>query len=106
MPRGRVNFENALQSRDLPYEKRFLTNERNIKSHNQRHAPKINRLKMLEDSTQRQDVTHSTLVFEREISAPVSDVFSAYVDVRVRAAWSVPSSDVIIYDSEDFLEEH
>ena len=59
---------------------------------------------MIENSAQIQDVTHETLVFEREISAPVVDVFSAYANARVRAAWSAPSNDTIIYDCEEFLE--
>jgi uncharacterized protein YndB with AHSA1/START domain len=58
---------------------------------------------MIENSTQIQDITHATLVFEREIPAPVADVFSAYADARVRAAWSAPSSDTIIYDGEEFV---
>lgn len=61
---------------------------------------------MNEISTQIHDVTHETLVFEREIPAPIVDVFSAYADARARAAWSAPSNDTIIYDCEEFLEGH
>ncbi len=60
--------------------------------------------RMIEDSTHEQGVTHATLVFEREIPAPVVEVFSAYADARVRAVWSAPSNDVVIYDSEQFRE--
>lgn len=59
---------------------------------------------MIETSMQKPDATHATLVFEREVLAPVADVFSAYADARVRAAWSAPSNDTIIYDHEEFRE--
>jgi uncharacterized protein YndB with AHSA1/START domain len=62
------------------------------------------RLQMNESSTQKQDVTHATLVFERELPAPAARVFSAYADARVRAAWSAPSNDIIIYDQDEFSE--
>jgi uncharacterized protein YndB with AHSA1/START domain len=73
-------------------------------SRNEMDAPKTDRLRMVENSMQLHDVMHETLVFEREIPAPVVDVFSAYADARARAAWSAPSSDTIIYDCEEFLE--
>ena len=59
---------------------------------------------MFQNPTQIQGVTHETLVFEREIPAPAFNVFSAYADARLRAAWSVPSNDTIIYDHEEFAE--
>ena len=59
---------------------------------------------MIQNTTPIQGVTHETLVFEREIPAPVVDVFSAYADARLRAAWSAPSNDTIIYDREEFAE--
>jgi uncharacterized protein YndB with AHSA1/START domain len=59
---------------------------------------------MIESSTQKQGVTHATLVFQREIPAPVADVFLAYADARVRANWSAPENDTIVYDSAEFLE--
>jgi uncharacterized protein YndB with AHSA1/START domain len=61
---------------------------------------------MIDNSAQIHDVTHKTLVFEREIPASVADVFSAYADASLRAAWSAPSNDTIIYHCEEFLEGH
>jgi len=50
-------------------------------------------------------VQHATLVFERELPAPVTAVFEAYADARLRARWGAPSETaVIIYDAEDFRE--
>ena len=59
---------------------------------------------MIENTNPIQGVTHETLVFEREITAAASDVFSAYADARLRAAWSAPANDTIIYDREEFAE--
>jgi uncharacterized protein YndB with AHSA1/START domain len=48
---------------------------------------------------------HATLVFEREISAPVEKVFAAFADPAARAAWGAPSDTaVVIYDEMDFRE--
>jgi uncharacterized protein YndB with AHSA1/START domain len=48
---------------------------------------------------------HTTLVFEREIPAPVDAVFAAFADPVARAAWGAPSDTaVLIYDAADFRE--
>lgn len=47
---------------------------------------------------------HATLHFEREIAAPVGEVFSAFEDASARAVWSVSANDTLIYDSHDFRE--
>ena len=59
---------------------------------------------MSESTIQKQEATHATLVFEREIPAKVAEVFSAYADAGIRAKWSAPSNDTIIYDHEEFHE--
>jgi uncharacterized protein YndB with AHSA1/START domain len=48
---------------------------------------------------------HTTLDFEREIPAPVEEVFVAFADPVARAAWGAPSDTaVLIYDEADFRE--
>jgi uncharacterized protein YndB with AHSA1/START domain len=48
---------------------------------------------------------HTTLVFEREIPAPVEEVFTAFADPVARTAWGAPSDTaVVIYDEADFRE--
>jgi uncharacterized protein YndB with AHSA1/START domain len=48
---------------------------------------------------------HETLVFEREIAAPIEKVFAALADPVERAKWGKPSDgSVLIYDEEDFRE--
>jgi uncharacterized protein YndB with AHSA1/START domain len=48
---------------------------------------------------------HATLVFEREIPAPVQQVFAAFADPVARTAWGAPSDTaVVIYDEADFRE--
>jgi uncharacterized protein YndB with AHSA1/START domain len=48
---------------------------------------------------------HATLVFEREIPAPVEKVFAAFADPVARTAWGAPSETaVVIYDEADFRE--
>jgi uncharacterized protein YndB with AHSA1/START domain len=48
---------------------------------------------------------HKTLVFEREIPAPVEKVFAAFADPVARTAWGAPSDTaVVIYDEADFRE--
>jgi uncharacterized protein YndB with AHSA1/START domain len=48
---------------------------------------------------------HATLVFEREIPAPVEKVFAAFADPVARTAWGAPSETaVVIYDETDFRE--
>jgi uncharacterized protein YndB with AHSA1/START domain len=48
---------------------------------------------------------HKTLVFEREVPAPVEDVFAAFADPAARAAWGAPSDNTaLIYDEADFRE--
>ncbi|OOY04457.1 SRPBCC domain-containing protein [Thioclava sp. F28-4] len=37
------------------------------------------------------DVHHETLVFERDLDAPPSKVFAAYIDKEARELWSTPS---------------
>jgi uncharacterized protein YndB with AHSA1/START domain len=48
---------------------------------------------------------HATLVFEREIPAPVEAVFAAFADPVARANWGAPSDTAaLIYDAADFRE--
>ena len=48
---------------------------------------------------------HVTLVFDREIPAPVEDVFAAFADPVTRTEWGAPSDTaVVIYDEADFRE--
>jgi uncharacterized protein YndB with AHSA1/START domain len=48
---------------------------------------------------------HVTLVFEREIPAPVEKVFTAFADPVTRTEWGAPSdAAVVIYDETDFRE--
>jgi uncharacterized protein YndB with AHSA1/START domain len=48
---------------------------------------------------------HVTLVFEREISAPIEEVFAAFADPVTRTEWGAPSDTaVVIYDEADFRE--
>jgi uncharacterized protein YndB with AHSA1/START domain len=45
---------------------------------------------------------HDTIKLERAYSAPVERVFSEFADPRVRAKWSAPSNDALVYDEADF----
>jgi uncharacterized protein YndB with AHSA1/START domain len=48
---------------------------------------------------------HATLVFERDIPAPVEVVFAALADPVARTEWGAPSDTaVVIYDEADFRE--
>jgi uncharacterized protein YndB with AHSA1/START domain len=48
---------------------------------------------------------HATLVFERQIPAPVEKVFTAFADPVARTEWGAPSdAAVLIYDETDFRE--
>lgn len=58
-----------------------------------------------EESEQSERATHATLVFERDVPAPVEDVFAAFASARIRSEWSAPSDTaIVIYDREDFRE--
>ena len=45
---------------------------------------------------------HDTIKLERAYSAPVERVFSEFADPQVRAKWSAPSNDALVYDEADF----
>ena len=47
---------------------------------------------------------HATITIERTYSAPVERVFSEFADPQVRAKWSAPSNDALVYDESDFRE--
>jgi uncharacterized protein YndB with AHSA1/START domain len=48
---------------------------------------------------------HATLIFERNIPAPVEKVFAAFADPVARSEWGAPSDTaVLIYDEADFRE--
>lgn len=48
---------------------------------------------------------HATLIFERNIPAPVAKVFAAFANPVVRSEWGTPSDTaVVIYDEADFRE--
>jgi uncharacterized protein YndB with AHSA1/START domain len=50
-------------------------------------------------------VNHATLVFERDVSGRVDEVFEAFARAKLRAEWGAPSDTaVIIYDADDFRE--
>jgi len=59
---------------------------------------------MVDGSTQDVGTNHATLVFERKIQAPVTDVFAAYANARARAQWSAPAGDIIVFDQDEFRE--
>jgi uncharacterized protein YndB with AHSA1/START domain len=51
------------------------------------------------------EVMHSTLVFERWVSAIVDKVFAAFADINMKSQWGAPSDTaVLIYDTTDFRE--
>src|ERR1700730_3596513 len=45
---------------------------------------------------------HATITLERTYQAPLERVYSEFADPGVRARWSAPSNDVLIYDRTDF----
>jgi uncharacterized protein YndB with AHSA1/START domain len=45
---------------------------------------------------------HATIRLEHSYAAPLERVFSEFADPVVRARWSAPSDDVLIYDEADF----
>lgn len=48
---------------------------------------------------------HATLIFERDIPAPIGKVFAALADPAARSQWGAPTDTaVIIYDEADFRE--
>jgi uncharacterized protein YndB with AHSA1/START domain len=48
---------------------------------------------------------HANLVFERDVPAPIEQVFAAFADPALRSEWGAPSETaVIIYDEADFRE--
>lgn len=48
---------------------------------------------------------HRTLVFERHVSAAVTEVFAALADPVARSLWGAPSETaVVLYDEADFRE--
>lgn len=48
---------------------------------------------------------HATLIFERDVPAPIEKVFAAFADLRARCEWGAPSDTaVLIYDEADFRE--
>lgn len=56
-------------------------------------------------TTGRHHVDHATLVFAREISAPVEEVFAAFADAEARSEWGAPSDTaVLLYDAADCRE--
>jgi uncharacterized protein YndB with AHSA1/START domain len=49
-----------------------------------------------------QNAQHATITLERTYRAPLSRVFAEFADPVVRARWSPPANDVLIYDEADF----
>jgi uncharacterized protein YndB with AHSA1/START domain len=48
---------------------------------------------------------HATLIFERDVPAPIGKVFAAFADPAARSEWGAPSDTaVVIYDEADFRE--
>jgi uncharacterized protein YndB with AHSA1/START domain len=48
---------------------------------------------------------HATLIFERNIPAPIEKVFAAFADPVARSEWGAPSDTaVLVYDEADFRE--
>lgn len=46
---------------------------------------------------------HETIVIERAFDHPVADVFAAWADPAIRAAWAAPApGHVVIYDQAEF----
>lgn len=51
------------------------------------------------------EIAHRTFVFERRCEVPAAQVFAAFADPAIRAAWSAPSDGAaFIYDEADFRE--
>ena len=51
------------------------------------------------------DVLHATLVFERTLPAPVSDVYAAFANANARATWGAPSPTTVVrYLADHFVE--
>jgi len=49
-------------------------------------------------------IAHETLTISRTIAAPVADLWDAYADAAIRAQWSVPEGEAMVYDAADFRE--
>ena len=45
---------------------------------------------------------HATILLERAYEAPPERVFAEFADPVVRARWSTPAEDVLIYEEADF----
>jgi uncharacterized protein YndB with AHSA1/START domain len=57
------------------------------------------------DAKRSRGVEHATLVFEREIPAPLEKVFEAFADASHRAQWGAPSDTaIIVFDEVNFAE--
>lgn len=46
---------------------------------------------------------HARIALERAYPAPVERVFAEFADPHVRAKWSPPSNDALVYDEADFV---
>ena len=52
----------------------------------------------------KEKLDHATITLERAYSAPLERVFREFADPQVRAKWSAPSNDALVYDETDFRE--
>jgi len=56
----------------------------------------------LDRASRLRTVVHDTVIVERRYPAAPARVFAAFADVDVRARWSVPRGDRIVYTASDF----
>jgi len=47
---------------------------------------------------------HATINLERSYAAPIERVFAEFANPVVRARWSAPAIDALVYDEADFRE--
>jgi len=47
-------------------------------------------------------LTHDTIRATEVLDASVADVWEAYEDTAVRAQWSVPAGEMLVYDADNF----
>jgi uncharacterized protein YndB with AHSA1/START domain len=51
-----------------------------------------------------ENLHHATINLQHSYEAPAELVFSEFADPAMRAKWSTPSDDVLVYDKADFRE--
>jgi len=49
------------------------------------------------------DLVHDTVTVTATVNAALARVWEAYADTAVRARWSVPAGEALLYESDDFV---